>query len=276
MTELDVCASRYTGKERDAESGLDYFGARYYGSSMGRFMSPDPSGLYYADPRYPQSLNLYSYVLNNPLKNVDPTGMYCDYSDHNDAASIADDSQQDYHSSESECTAADENGNRGVWVNDADTHQDANGQWVDNDGRPDSAISSNTNGGGNPPLSGDFSFNMTSDQFIAMMQQAGFKVSALDTALGKTGLGHPGTNMRDQFPVCSVHLNINPGTGVNGVPVSGEFHYDLFNPLKSLPGGPQTGDIPLMPFHAAADVGPDILIKKAHTSWTGNQECVTK
>lgn len=42
---LAVCPSRYTGKERDAESGLDNFGARYYGSSMGRFMSPDPSGL---------------------------------------------------------------------------------------------------------------------------------------------------------------------------------------------------------------------------------------
>ncbi len=78
-------------------------------------------------------------------------------------------SQQDYHSSQSECTAADENGNRGVWVNDADTHQDSNGQWVDNDGRPDSAVSTNTNGGGDPPLSGDFSFNMTSNQFIAMM-----------------------------------------------------------------------------------------------------------
>jgi len=33
--------SRYSGKERDAESGNDYFGARYYASSMGRFMSPD-------------------------------------------------------------------------------------------------------------------------------------------------------------------------------------------------------------------------------------------
>jgi RHS repeat-associated protein len=33
--------SRFTGKERDTESGLDYFGARYYGSTMGRFMSPD-------------------------------------------------------------------------------------------------------------------------------------------------------------------------------------------------------------------------------------------
>ena len=47
----DLCilmflASRYTGKERDAESGNDYFGARYYGSSMGRMMSPDPIGIF--------------------------------------------------------------------------------------------------------------------------------------------------------------------------------------------------------------------------------------
>lgn len=55
-------ANKYTGKERDTESGLDYFGARYMSSSMGRFMSPDPSGLYFADPSNPQSLNLYSYV----------------------------------------------------------------------------------------------------------------------------------------------------------------------------------------------------------------------
>jgi RHS repeat-associated protein len=37
----DVTEHHFTGKERDAESGNDYFGARYYGSSMGRFMSPD-------------------------------------------------------------------------------------------------------------------------------------------------------------------------------------------------------------------------------------------
>jgi RHS repeat-associated protein len=67
----------YPGKERDAESGNDYFGARYYGSSMGRFMSPDPSGLYFANPFNPQSLNLYNYGLNNPLINTDPTGLDC-------------------------------------------------------------------------------------------------------------------------------------------------------------------------------------------------------
>lgn len=46
---------------------------------MGRFMSPDPSGLTYANAANPQSLNLYSYALNNPLKFTDPTGLYCFY-----------------------------------------------------------------------------------------------------------------------------------------------------------------------------------------------------
>ncbi len=65
----------FTGKERDAESGLDDFGPRYYTSSMGRFMSPDP--LYIAAHRLinPQSLNLYSYVGNNPLSLTDSTGL---------------------------------------------------------------------------------------------------------------------------------------------------------------------------------------------------------
>ena len=68
----------FTGKERDAESGNDYFGARYYNSNMGRFMSPDWSAkvepVPYAKLNDPQSLNLYSYVLNNPLGAIDPDG----------------------------------------------------------------------------------------------------------------------------------------------------------------------------------------------------------
>ncbi len=69
---------RSTGKERDAESGNDYFEARYYSSSMGRFMSPDWSAqeepVPYAKLDNPQTLNLYSYVENNPLTSTDPTG----------------------------------------------------------------------------------------------------------------------------------------------------------------------------------------------------------
>ena len=70
--------SRYTGKERDAESGLDYFGARYYASSMGRWTSPDwadkPEAVPYSSLSDPQSLNLYSYVRNNPVSSVDADG----------------------------------------------------------------------------------------------------------------------------------------------------------------------------------------------------------
>ena len=79
MTTYYVRAASLTGKERDAESGLDYFGARYYGSSMGRFMSPDDGSGVYADQGNPQSWNLYGYVQNNPLKNVDPDGHDCIY-----------------------------------------------------------------------------------------------------------------------------------------------------------------------------------------------------
>jgi RHS repeat-associated protein len=75
---IDATEQHYTGKERDAESGNNYFGARYYASSMGRFLSPDWSAkvepVPYAKLDDPQSLNLYSYVLNDPLGGVDPDG----------------------------------------------------------------------------------------------------------------------------------------------------------------------------------------------------------
>jgi RHS repeat-associated protein len=64
----------FTGKERDTESGNDYFGARYYASSMGRWMSPDKA---FADQHVanPQSWNLYSYTRNNPLNSIDFDGL---------------------------------------------------------------------------------------------------------------------------------------------------------------------------------------------------------
>jgi RHS repeat-associated protein len=65
----------FTQHERDAESGNDYFGARYYASGTGRFLTPDPSGLAFADGSDPQSLNLYAYARNNPLAFTDPSGL---------------------------------------------------------------------------------------------------------------------------------------------------------------------------------------------------------
>jgi RHS repeat-associated protein len=89
MTEPAVCASevcssssRSTGKERDTESGNDYFDARYYSSTMGRFLSPDWSAkeepVPYANLEDPQSFDLYSYVRNNPLARTDPDGHCCE------------------------------------------------------------------------------------------------------------------------------------------------------------------------------------------------------
>ena len=139
-------ANRFTGKERDAESGNDYFGARYYASSMGRFSSPDPQGNSYADFSNPQSWNMYAYVMNNPLKYTDPTGMYCDYSDHDDPQSGFDSSQFDYHSNSGECGT-----NGGQWVDDAYTHGG-----FDDAGRPDEAVSTNTQASNSPqPTTGD-------------------------------------------------------------------------------------------------------------------------
>jgi len=69
---------KFTGKERDSESGLDYFGARYYSNGLGRFITPDwsmhPEPVPYADPVDPQTLNQYSYVRNLPTTRMDADG----------------------------------------------------------------------------------------------------------------------------------------------------------------------------------------------------------
>jgi RHS repeat-associated protein len=71
----DTNRIRFTGKERDAETGLDYFGARYFSGAQGRFTGPDPL-LNSGRPWEPQSWNRYAYALNNPLRFNDPTGLY--------------------------------------------------------------------------------------------------------------------------------------------------------------------------------------------------------
>jgi RHS repeat-associated protein len=71
----DNVRQKFTQKERDTETGLDYFGARYYGSSLGRFTSPDPL-LSSGRVPMPQSWNRYAYVLNNPLRYSDPLGLF--------------------------------------------------------------------------------------------------------------------------------------------------------------------------------------------------------
>jgi RHS repeat-associated protein len=69
---------KFTGKERDSETQLDYFGARYYSNGLGRWTTPDwaakATAVPYAEFSDPQSLNLYTYVRNVPTTRLDQDG----------------------------------------------------------------------------------------------------------------------------------------------------------------------------------------------------------
>jgi RHS repeat-associated protein len=69
----DTARQKFTGYERDSETGLDYAQARYYSNTQGRFASVDPL-IASAKTGDPQSWNRYSYARNNPLAFVDPDG----------------------------------------------------------------------------------------------------------------------------------------------------------------------------------------------------------
>ncbi|MCV4600165.1 RHS repeat-associated core domain-containing protein, partial [Escherichia coli] len=70
----DSVRQKFTGYERDIEFDLDYANARYYNPMHGRFTSPDPL-IASGRAGNPQTWNRYNYAGNNPLVNVDPTGM---------------------------------------------------------------------------------------------------------------------------------------------------------------------------------------------------------
>ncbi len=70
----DSTRQKFTSKEHDNETGLDYFGARYFASTQGRFTSTDPIIMAPERVLDPQQINFYAYTRNNPLRFVDPDG----------------------------------------------------------------------------------------------------------------------------------------------------------------------------------------------------------
>jgi hypothetical protein len=127
-------------------------------------MSPDPANLYYADPRNPQSLNLYSYVLNNPLTNTDPSGMEC----------VWDDGSFDASDDPVTGSAKGCSGQGGTYVPPSlfENATLSNGQWSSSPGDWSPNANSNlaqnwtdpsatVNSGPGIPLSGTFTFNMS-------------------------------------------------------------------------------------------------------------------
>lgn len=103
-----ITTHKFTEDEHDSESGLEHAWFRKYSSALGRWMTPDPLGIDAADPANPQSWNRYAYVLNNPLKFVDPVGLDCVYlNDAGDAVEWVD--------SESDIGSCQDSG--GYWAN---------------------------------------------------------------------------------------------------------------------------------------------------------------
>ena len=169
---------------------------------MGRFSSPDPSGLMYADPTNPQSLNLYSYVLNNPLKLVDPTGMaYCQWDDgtHDDSANTGVDGAVN---SGTECT-------------------DRGGTWSHADGLGDD---------GNPLVTRDADFSLTAKYHPPDPDDQRVQELVQDIATDTAG-----------FPtVCSVGAYAQVGVGpvAGGYQYDSSKGGSPYNNFRATPGNP--------------------------------------
>jgi RHS repeat-associated protein len=115
----------FTGDTQDTIAGLFDTPNRELSPNQGRWISPDPSGMDAADSSNPQSWNRYAYVLNNPLSNSDPTGLWCYYGATNDAGGIdldnsdaADSRNYDFNTTQAECEGAG-GSNGGTWYADS-------------------------------------------------------------------------------------------------------------------------------------------------------------
>ena len=110
----------FTGINQDTDSDSFDFPARQY-STQGRWASPDPAGLAAVDPSFPQSWNRYAYVLNNPLRYIDPKGLTCYALDEEGNITTTEVAEID---SASDCSDAGDFG--GFWI-EVDTTVTVNG-----------------------------------------------------------------------------------------------------------------------------------------------------
>jgi RHS repeat-associated protein len=268
---------QFTGKERDAESGNDYFGARYYASSMGRMMSPDPSGLIYADPTNPQSFNLYAYVQNNPLVNVDPTGLDCIHINND--------------------TGAYEGFERGDCDNS--TEEKANsGQYIDGTVNTITTTTGDTSGvvTGYSGTKDDGSGTLIAGTFIdpnAATNTNNAQVDPDDARLNSLVQG-VAQDTRSLPWLCNASLNARAAIPKTGIAVGGAvdrkgLHGSLNAQLAPLPGGSsfnytQTGSkggvqvnvpIPDTPFRASAGISPGRFNLGVSTAVPGTKNAVS-
>ncbi len=118
--QADATDLSFTGINQDTDSDSFDFPARQY-STQGRWASPDPAGLAAVDPSFPQSWNRYAYVLNNPLRYIDPKGLTCYALDEEGNITTTEVAEID---SASDCSDAGDFG--GFWI-EVDTTVTVNG-----------------------------------------------------------------------------------------------------------------------------------------------------
>jgi RHS repeat-associated protein len=258
--------SRSPGKERDQESGLDNFGARYFASSMGRFMSPDPLGGHLEDP---QTLNKYSYVANNPLSRTDSTGLdfNLDCSKNNGTTcqgghTYYQDKNGDYKetvvASDKNGSLTDQSGNKysGTFDGKNVTFAGAdgstsNGSWIQGSSETKGItgggdLSSKFNftfsdhGGGNQRLNASWKFSGSNEDAVSALEKAGYAVSSLDNRFNNEhqppaggSLIHMRTSGDFLTGADSGHAIIDIYPKVS-VPASGELHVGEHNPTTPL------------------------------------------
>jgi RHS repeat-associated protein len=146
---------QFAGKERDSETGFDYFGGRYYSSKQGRFTSPDVAA---HNLENPQTFNKYRYALNNPLRYIDRDGLY----------------EEDVHRNLTAVLAL-----AAGFSQETATAIGAATQWVDDDPRTDPTAARNVL---NERMRADYHFT-SQDRRTAMW--ANFELGRSVTALGE-------------------------------------------------------------------------------------------
>ena len=278
--EQDYCGTvgqnyKFTDKERDTESGLDNFEARYLGSSLGRFMSPDPLGGHQEDP---QTLNKYAYVRNNPTSLTDPTGLDfnlgCDK--NNDTTcqgghQYYQDENGDYKEtvvkSDDQGNLTDQSGNKysgtvdgdGVHFSSDGGKTSSTGSWVDKS--KETKFTQKTGAlagfrfdfsqpGKGQSFSGTFSAGTNFYGVKAALKNAGFSVSYLDELTNIYEMYHDWSLVNFRSPgdpdtgQKSVHFLVNPGDKIGlVVPTTGKFHGYETDPNKD-PFGHLRRDVP--------------------------------
>jgi RHS repeat-associated protein len=254
--------SRFTGKERDSETGLDYLGARYYGSTMGRFLSPDPFGGHREDP---QTLNKYNYVANNPLSRTDSTGLDFTLDCSKNNGTSCQGGYQYYQDKEGEWqetkvsndkdgNLVDQLGNRysgtvdanGVHFTKDGSDTSTTGSWID--GSKETKFTQTTGAlagfkfdfnqpGKGQSFSASFSADTNFYGVKSALANAGFSVSYLDECCNLYEMYHNWSLVNFRSPgepdtgQHSVHFLVNPGDKVGlVVPTIGKFHGYETNP----------------------------------------------